>query len=274
MLLAAYAGCGKSTAAQHLGDGVLDLPSMPYRWLLPKSGPCDGPEAEREKGALHHIADPRFPCNYVLDILKAERDGKTVLFPTIVPVIDLLAGRYGRDVLVVCPEPGLKEEYRQRFVARGNSESFLDLFTGGWEERLEAIEKSGGRHLRLKSGAYLLSVFPVLGDRPAAPVPEAGLAELARKVGELGRNRVLWTVTPRCQGIACPVEDLDAPAARERLEAIGRAACDRGLYPPDLFPEQAVRGLGGEYERVTWCENLDEFCRAVLAEPLYEEEAR
>lgn len=50
MLIAAYAGCGKSTAGQKLGPNAVDLPSMPYRWLLPRVDPSclTGPEMERE----------------------------------------------------------------------------------------------------------------------------------------------------------------------------------------------------------------------------------
>ena len=175
MLIAAYAGCGKSTAAQKLGPNVVDLPSMPYRWLLPQVDPdrLTGPEMERKKGALHHIADPRFPHNYVLDILKEERAGKTVLFPTIVPVIDMLVECYGRDVLVVYPEDGLKEEYRQRFVKRGNSATFLDLFIGEWEDRLEAIGKAA-----FERGLYPTSLI----SKQMVPTYESGIKWIGHRV--------------------------------------------------------------------------------------------
>ena len=81
MLIAAYAGCGKSTAAQQLGSDVVDLLSMPYRWLLPYKGLSlrSAAELEREKGGLHHVGAPRFPQNYILEILRAEQSGKTVM---------------------------------------------------------------------------------------------------------------------------------------------------------------------------------------------------
>lgn len=252
MLIASYAGCGKSTAAQKLGPNAVDLPSMPYR-LLPRVDPSclAGPEMEREKGALHHIADPRFPHNYVLDILKEERTGKTVLFPTIVPVIDMLVERYGRDVLVVYPEDGLKEEYRQRFVKRGNSATFLDLFVEGWEYQLEIIKKSKGRHLRLKSGEYLLSVLPEQLSECSAPVSNAELAVLEREITEMGEDQTIWMWTPEDKAFACPVEDLDAPNVRETMDSIGKAAYERGLCPPRIFSEQVIRRYE-LIERVVW----------------------
>lgn len=108
MLIAAYAGCGKSTAAQQLGPDVVDLPSMPYRWLLPCKdlSLCSGAELEREKGALHHIGDPRFPQNYILELLRAEQSGKTVLLPTIVSGIDALVEQYGRTCMWLPRSPG------------------------------------------------------------------------------------------------------------------------------------------------------------------------
>jgi len=271
VLIAAYAGCGKSTAAQKLGPDVLDLPSMPYRWLLPLSEPSrDAPEREREKGALHHIEDPRFPCNYVLEILKAERTGKTVLFPTIVPVINLLVERYGRDVLVACPEKGLKDEYRRRYLERGNSGSFLRIFIDGWDEWLESIGQSKGRHLRLKSGEYLLPVLlGALDGGPAAPpVPDAALAELERETAEQGRNQALWMLHQQGEIAACLVEDLDAPAVREILDAIGRAAYERDLYPPRFVAERKISKYGEAFEGIVWCKHLDEFYQTIIAVPV------
>lgn len=265
MLIAAYAGCGKSTAAQTLGPNVVDLPSMPYRWLLPPVDPnrLTGPEMEREKGALHHIADPRFPHNYVLDILREERAGKTVLFPTIVPAIDMLVESYGRDVLVVCPEDDLKEEYRQRFVNRGNSADFLDLFIGEWEDRLEDIGKSKGRYLRLKSGEYLLSALPEQWSECSTPVCDVELAALERKIMERGRDQIIWMWTPEDEAFACPVADLDAPDVRKALDAIGKAAYERGLCPPCIFSEQVIRRYK-LIERVVWFERLEKFYQAVI----------
>lgn len=271
MLIAAYTGCGKSAAAQKLN--VLDLPSMPYRWLLPCKNLelCDKAELEREKGALHRVADPRFPENYILEILRAEGRGETVLFPTIVPVINALVERYGRTVHVVCPEADLKEEYRvQRYLARGNSESFLRIFVDGWEEQMEAIGESGGVHHRLKSGEYLeplVAEWLKQGQAEPAPVPDSALAELEREVEERARELALWLLGSR-ESFACSIADLDRPETREFLDKVGKTAYDGGLYPPRLLPARKIR----EYERETWCggvtwlEGEEQFMEAVERE--------
>lgn len=265
MLIAAYAGCGKSRAAQELG--LLDLPSMPYRWLLPYQDPDTHGQAEfeREKGALHHIGDPRFPQNYVLEILRAEQKGKTVLFPTIIPVIDILVERYGRTVHVVCPEDGLKEEYRQRYLKRGNSDSFLSIFIGGWEDRMEAIGKSRGIHHRLKSGKYLTPLAAKLleQDRPA-PVSDIVLAELAQEVEKLGREQILLLWSAEGNRPALPINDIDRPETREFLERVGKATYDSGMPWVELYSKQFVQNLGDSWRSgIIWLDGEEQFLDAV-----------
>jgi len=268
MLIAAYTGCGKTTAAEKLPN-VVDLPSMPCRWLLPHRdlSRYTAAQLEQEKGALHRIADPRFPQNYILEILKAEQAGKTVLFPTIVPVINLLVDKYKWDVIVVSPEKGLKEEYRQRFLKRGNSDSFLYLFIDGWEERIEDIEKSRGRHLRLKSGEYLSSVLTEQSIRSdAAPVPEACLLELEREIGEKKLDPLLW-IRDLGDGSVCPVGDLDSPTVRDTLEDIGKLAWQKELFPPRILSERLLRMYESEGGAMTRYQDLDEFYRALVKAP-------
>lgn len=274
MLIAAYAGCGKSTAAEKLGPSILDLPSMPYRWLLPCRDltPCTRREIEREKGALHRVADPRFPQNYVLAILKAEREGKTVIFPTIVSVIDMLVDRYEREVFVVYPEDDLKEEYRRRYQKRGNSETFLSLFVDDWERQLESIGESGGCHLRLKSGEYLLSVLEHIpgGFRPcSSPVSDAALAELEQEVEESGKHMALWTQGPQGRYVL-RMSDIDSPETREFLDTLGKTSYNRGLYPLRLSPESFVKyAPAGALGVTEWLDSRDEFSRIIETMPAF-----
>ena len=102
MIIAAYAGTGKSTFAART-ENTVDLPIMPYCWILP---PTDKPpaELEGEKGALYRLSDPRFPANYLAEILKAESTHEFVLIPTNLTVIRHLQEDYGRMVLICCPD--------------------------------------------------------------------------------------------------------------------------------------------------------------------------
>lgn len=268
MLIAAYAGCGKSTAARKLG--MLDLPSMPYRWLLPYLKPDSHSQAEfeQEKGALHHIADPRFPQNYISDIVQLEGFGSTVVFPTIVPVINALVEQFERTVYVVYPEDGLKEEYRLRYLARGNSESFLRIFSDGWEEQMKEIKASKGVHLRLKSGEYLESLTAELLRQNQAkpmPVPDSVLIELEVTMQERVRDLVLW-LRGQDGCYACPVGYIDGSATREFLERAGKTAYDSGLWL-ELYPRRFVQELEDSgYSSVTWLDGEEAFLEAAARE--------
>lgn len=270
MLIAAYAGCGKSTAAQQLGSDVVDLPSMPYRWLLPYKdlGLCSAAELEQEKGALHHVGDPRFPQNYILDILRAEQSGKTVLFPTIISVINALAEQYGRTVYVVTPELELVEEYRQRYAARGNSGSFHHIFIDDWSDLLTDIRKTRGIHRYLGSGEYLTHLAAELMERKqtqSPPVSDGVLTELEQTIEKKGRDLALW-VWGRSGTYACPIRNIDSPETRERLEAVGMAAYDRDLWCA-LSPAQTVRRYEREWPiTVTWFEDKKPLLAAVRRE--------
>lgn len=193
-----------------------------------------------------------------------------MLFPTIIPVINMLAERYGRAIYVVRPEDDLKEEYRQRYLDRGNSDSFLSIFIDGWQERMDAIGVSKGIHLRLRSGEYLTPLAAKLLDQEQnrqSPVPDSVLAELAQEVEERGRELILWLWGMEGGPYALPIGDIDQPQTREFLERAGKAAFDGGLHWLDLYPKRIIQefehsGRGG----VTWLDGEEQFLEAVVRE--------
>lgn len=112
-----------------------------------------------EKGAPYHLPNPLYPENYLLAILKAEQARGVVIIPTIPMILYRLCREWERRVLLFYPEDGLREEYRQRYLGRGNRAEFLELFLGRWENYLDSFreleERGCGIHIRLKSGEYL-----------------------------------------------------------------------------------------------------------------------
>jgi hypothetical protein len=73
-----------------------------------------------------------------------------------------------RDALVengifftlVYPEPSIKEEYIQRYIDRGSSESFVNLLTSNWENWISELEEQRGcDKIKLKEGQYLSDVI-------------------------------------------------------------------------------------------------------------------
>ena len=259
MIVAAYAGTGKTTFAARM-TGAVDLASMPFCWLLPLRESVPG-EREGEKGALYHIRDPRFPDNYVAGILKAERENDLVLIPTNTQVVRRLE-EYGRKVILCYPGDDCREEYRARFLARGNSEEFLSLFIDGWDRFLGPVrDYPGGAHIVLKPGEYLTDYATRFETErlkaPAQPVSEELVQALAEKTAAA---RTGWGLYLSCWGIRCfyPITDLDDWAERELLYRAGRLAYDREgmaeIFPIELLREDLALSKIDRAEIEAWME--------------------
>lgn len=194
MIIAAYAGTGKSTFAARF-ENAADVASMPRsRILLPKK--TEG-ESEQEKGRIDLLADPLYPDNYIIDILKAERKYDYVLIPTSMNVVRRLREEYGRKVVLCYPAGGLKEEYRERFAARGNGEDFLSLFIGMWDDFLKPVrEYRDAAHIVMETGEYLTDLKDRLDHEflrdETRPVPDEAVAGLEQRVQSRRHHYALW----------------------------------------------------------------------------------
>lgn len=125
MIIAAYSGTGKSTFAARVQNAA-DVVSMPWHRILPPKGSEE--ENESGKGRMDVFTDPLYPDNYIIEILKAEREHDYTLIPTDMEVVRRLREEYGRKIVLCYPADELKEEYKERFIARGNGEDFLYFF--------------------------------------------------------------------------------------------------------------------------------------------------
>ena len=110
-IIASYAGTGKTYFADRV-EGAIEIPSMPFSWILLRNTDKSAKEFEKEKGAFNHLANPLFPMNYVFEVLKAERSSKYVIIPTIERVLEVLQEKYYRNCILVYPEESLKDENR------------------------------------------------------------------------------------------------------------------------------------------------------------------
>ena len=160
MIIAAYAGTGKTNLATQLPGEFVEVMSMPYARILPVAEDGMIQEGEYEKAAPYHINNPLYPYNIVAAILQAERESKYVIIPPVTSVIDILQEQYGRVVILCYPEDTLEEEYRQRFLRRGNSERFIRIFADGLKNWVEILKsRKDVYHIVLKSGEYLADYF-------------------------------------------------------------------------------------------------------------------
>lgn len=229
MIIAGFAGTGKSTFAAWV-ENAIDLTSMPFSRILPavKSG-----EPEAEKAAPWLLNDPLYPDNYVAAVLRAERRYDYVIIPTSEWVIYRLQKEYGRRIVVCAPTDECREEYRRRFVDRGNSEDFIEVFIGKWEEILSNVrELDNVVHIPLGPGEHLTDIREKLDIERASdatrPVSEQVVEQLEKEVREGGKGYVLyisgWKDTCHYR-----IPDLCDPAERSFLYGVGRELWELGL---------------------------------------------
>ncbi len=157
MYIAAYAGTGKTTFAKNHPGEAADVCSMPYCWLLPGERGNSG-ERESLKAANYLLNNPAFPYNYFKALFEAAKEYKYVLLPPITSVLTDLECIYDLPYIMCVPDIGLKEEYRERYIKRGNSADFIDIFCGQWEYRikyLNACSPDDGTNIGLGAGMFL-----------------------------------------------------------------------------------------------------------------------
>lgn len=247
MIIAAYAGTGKSTFAAQT-PGVIDLPSMPFARILPPPQ-GDARTLEGEKAAIYHLSDPRFPDNYLVEILKAERDYDFVLIPTSIPTVQCLE-EFGRKMLLCYPDDSCREEYRARFIGRGNSEDFLSLFVDEWETFIGPLrEDTRATHIVLGPREYLTDYRARFEEElrtdTTPPVLEETIHALEEKLAAAQREG--WTLSVSCDGnrLCYPITNLDNLEEREFLYRVGKLAEEAyatvNIMPRNLRLEKMCR---------------------------------
>ena len=151
MIITAYAGTGKTTAAKLYPQDVVDFVCMPYKYYLDEES--DAKEDEARKANSNNVMRENWPWNYVAAIKEAT--GKILLIPSDLNVLMFL--QYEKIPYTLCyPQKEAKEIYHRRYVERGNTEEFISIFIGGWEQRIQALEQDDyGSHIVLQGDQYL-----------------------------------------------------------------------------------------------------------------------
>jgi hypothetical protein len=154
-VIAAYAGTGKTTLALRCPQKMVDFVCMPYKYVLSQDS-CGG---EACKANPNNDMRPEWPRNYVAAIKSALEDVKTLLIPSDNHVLALL--RQENIPYVLCyPMRSAKEIYRKRFLERGNTEEFLEVFIDHWDSFFDKFEADTyGQHIILQPYQFLSDVI-------------------------------------------------------------------------------------------------------------------
>jgi adenylate kinase family enzyme len=260
MIIAGYAGVGKTYFSENT-ENAIEIPSMPYSWILPKNTDKSAKELEKEKGAFYHLANPLFPMNYVFEILKAERSYKYVIIPTVEWVLEVLQEKYDRNCVLLYPEASLKEEYRQRYITRGNSDSFMSLFIDGWEERIKDLREYKGVHIPLAKGEYLsnvkLRIDNIIRERIKAPISARILNEIETELLERKQGLIMFLFGMDNE-YAYRISNIDDYDAQKFLYDAGRLAYKLNVFKPSIMREDEI-----PTENIIWIESQEAFMDAI-----------
>lgn len=241
MIITSYAGAGKTFFANH-AENAVDLVTMPHSWILPPPGKNPG-EHESEKGARYLLRDPRYPDNYILEILKAEREYRYVLIPTNAGILRQLRETYGRNAILCYPTPEQKSDYRERFLARGNSSDFLDIFIDNFEEFLSPFwnREVPGYHLPLLPGEFLLdkkeTIDRITSEDTSELISDSVIEKLTKEQVR-GRGGFVLYLSGDCESLLYCIQNIDCAEERSFLYRIGRKVYDETEIIPLVVPRR------------------------------------
>lgn len=147
-IISAFPGIGKTTLVQ-INKNYIDLESSDYKWIdIDKTLPI-----EERKGTAKTI-NPDFPENYIKKIIELTDMGFNVLISSHKEVREALQAR-GIKYTIVLPSLDMKEEMINRYLSRGNQESFVNLLKTNYEKFVEDLSMDSNEKVVLKSGQYL-----------------------------------------------------------------------------------------------------------------------
>jgi len=155
MIIAAFAGTGKTTLAALYPQAVIDFVCMPYKYELDEN--CENIEAS--KANPEYVLRYNWPFNYVEAIKKTLSDGKILLIPSEGIVLSILRNE-GLQYTLCYPQKNAKKIYHKRFLDRGNTKDFIDIFIGRWDYFIDSLKHDPyGKHIVLKPNQFLSDVI-------------------------------------------------------------------------------------------------------------------
>ena len=150
-VISAFPGIGKTTLVQ-TNKNYIDLESSDYKWVdIDKTL-----SIEERKGTAKTI-NPDFPENYIKKITELTDMGFNVLISSHKEVREALQAQ-SIEYTIVLPSLDMKEEMINRYLSRGNQESFVNLLKANYEKFIEDLSMDPNDKIVLKHGEYLSDI--------------------------------------------------------------------------------------------------------------------
>lgn len=142
-VISAFPGCGKSYCFNNYQDKftILDSDSSEFSWVKDENG-----NNTKER-------NPEFPNNYIKHIKENIKKADIIFVSSHEEVRKAL---YDNDIktIIVAPANDMKEDFINRYIERGNSESFINFISNNWERFLNDINKDKDRYGFLVNGVF------------------------------------------------------------------------------------------------------------------------
>lgn len=174
LIIAGWAGVGKTELAKKYPNTVIDLESSSYKWM-------EGGN-EESKGSAGRTLNPDYPNNYICAILEASRQFKIVcvaLHQDIQKELNIINLKY----LYVFAHSNDKQIYLDRYKKRGNTPAFYYRIDELWEY-METLKRSTkNQYVVLKENStleeFLLETSDILKERKS-PIIVSGIAGIGK----------------------------------------------------------------------------------------------
>ncbi|MBQ8522829.1 MAG: ATP-binding protein [Clostridia bacterium] len=159
IVIAGFAGIGKTTLAKKYSN-VIDIESSPYKYDYSM---YDNIDYEKFKGNKDRIKNTNFPQNYIDAINQAKQKYDIVLIWLCDEAIDIYK-KFGVDFVVCYPNVDAFEGYKQRYISRGNLQTWIDNVVNYYNEFVvNKLEKSNYKKIILDKGENLEDKLLQLG---------------------------------------------------------------------------------------------------------------
>jgi hypothetical protein len=161
MIIAAFAGTGK-THFCNLYPRALDFVIMPFKYknYTQIADSCTESESIKAHPDLELRPDWRDTYYEALINTYHRYPNEVLVIPTDREIL-LRLNQNDIPYTVVYPNRNLREEYRARYVTRGNTDAFLDVFIGRWDMWMDLVRDTNGTHIELQSGEFLSDVIHI-----------------------------------------------------------------------------------------------------------------
>lgn len=151
IIIAGFAGIGKTTLAKKYSN-VIDVESSPYKYDYSSTIIDD---IEKIKGDKSRIVNKEFPLNYINAINNYINEYDIVLVwihpEEALPYYD----EYGLDYYLCFPYKDALQEYKERFINRGNTKEYIDKVIGSYDKRYEQFMNNSHNKIMLSKGETL-----------------------------------------------------------------------------------------------------------------------